>query len=146
MEISKESYGDHRLRIGQHEKNGNAYGEQERDLVEVDIITVDKLLEDVRMEAREIDLVWIDVQGFEYHVLKGMRALTEMAVPLVLEIWPYGLARADTDICNLCEEIESKYRYFYDLREECFKKYNIEEMANYMHNIAGTTSKDVMII
>ena len=146
MEISRENYGDHRLRIEQYEKKENAYNEQKRDVVEVDVITIDKLLNDMRVDASEIGLVWIDVQGFEYHVLRGMKKLTELKTPMVLEIWPYGLARADTDINILCEEIESKYRYFYDLREECFKKYNIEEMANYMHNIAGTTSKDVMII
>jgi hypothetical protein len=44
------------------------------------------------ISAAEIDLVWMDVQGHEAHVLAGATCLA--GVPVVTEFWPFGLRRA----------------------------------------------------
>jgi FkbM family methyltransferase len=51
------------------------------------------------------DLVKIDVQGWEYHVLRGMERMLRQSehTELCLEIWPQGLRRADTRVESLAE-------------------------------------------
>jgi FkbM family methyltransferase len=51
-----------------------------------------------------IDLIKMDVQGFECHVLRGMKRTLEVLRPsMILEFWPYGLQKADTSPEELLE-------------------------------------------
>ena len=38
--------------------------------------------------------MWLNVQGNEGHVLAGAERLLAGRVPVVIEVWPYGLTRA----------------------------------------------------
>jgi len=54
----------------------------------------DSLVAEGAFAADDVDLVWIDVQGHEGQLLSGASALLERRLPVVMELWPYGLRRA----------------------------------------------------
>ena len=82
--ISKENRGDNRL----YSTN------QKRNSIMVDCLTVDELLEENKME--NLDLIKIDVQGYEPKVLKGMLKIVRSSKKLMLlsEFWPKGILQA----------------------------------------------------
>ena len=63
---------------------------------EVDVCVIDQLL--TELDTRTIDLVKADVQGFEGHVLEGMKETIARSGSLtgMMEFWPDGLQRAGT--------------------------------------------------
>ena len=66
------------------------------DSFEVEARTVDCLLADCGVDVA--DLIKIDVQGFEGHVLRGMRETIRRSTDLtiLIEFWPHGLKSAGT--------------------------------------------------
>lgn len=88
FETCDDNPGDNRVSVV---SDKNAYGESARSKISVPVTTFDSLPCDID-PART--LVWIDVQGFEGFVLAGAKRLVSNRTPLVLEFWPYGLARA----------------------------------------------------
>jgi len=82
--ISKENRGDNRL----YSTN------QKRNSIMVDCLTVDELLEENKME--NLDLIKIDVQGYEPKVLKGMLNIVRSSKKLIVlsEFWPKGILQA----------------------------------------------------
>ena len=82
--ISKENRGDNRL----YSTN------QKRKTIMVDCLTVDELLEENKIE--NLDLIKIDVQGYEPKVLKGMLNIVRSSKKLILlsEFWPEGILQA----------------------------------------------------
>jgi FkbM family methyltransferase len=94
LERSRENFGDHRVRAarGDGELDGGAGA-----VVEVAGRRLDALAREWPPEARAgLGLVWIDVQGHEAHVFRGGRELLSAGMPVVAEVWPWGLARAGT--------------------------------------------------
>lgn len=89
LELSDLNSGDNRVRIT---NEPGIFGEEIRKTIQV----VQSTLEDeIDEETMQQSIVFCDVQGYEGHVLEGARTLLDMAVPCVLEFWPYGLARVD---------------------------------------------------
>jgi FkbM family methyltransferase len=78
--------GDHRL---------YASYDEERHAVPVEAVALD----DVHEIRRPVDFVKVDVQGVEEAALRGMRDLLEASpeATVVVEYWPYGIARAGGD-------------------------------------------------
>lgn len=85
--VCSDNRGDNRL--CPHEAADQSY--------DVEVVTADELLGSVGIER--VDLVKMDVQGFEGHVLRGMRETLERSrdVVMLLEYWPQGLRDAGTD-------------------------------------------------
>ena len=63
----------------------------------------------------ERTLRFIDLHGHDCHVLAGARRALEPLPPVVLEIWPYGLAR--TRGAELIQAGRGGYRRFYDINQ-----------------------------
>ena len=82
--ISKENRGDNRLYSTNEKRNS----------IMVDCLTVDELLEENKIE--NLDLIKIDVQGYEPKVLKGMLNIVRSSKKLILlsEFWPKGILQA----------------------------------------------------
>lgn len=93
LERSEENWGDHRIRVGEA---GTAAvgGETARATVAVPARTLDSLAAGGLIDLGAIDLVWMDVQGHEAHVLAGASRLAAAGIPVLTEYWPYGLERA----------------------------------------------------
>lgn len=90
LELSTDNFGDHRVRVG--EASRGDYGEELRLTRSVPAWRLDTLLAEGRLTLDVPTLAWVDVQGHEAQLLDGAAGLRE--VPVVLEVWPYGLRRA----------------------------------------------------
>lgn len=68
-----------------------------QDRVDVEVTTIDLLLDE--LDVRSVNLIKIDVQGFEGHVLAGMTNVLSRSDKLIFmtEFWPHGLSAAGTD-------------------------------------------------
>ena len=82
--ISKDNRGDNRL----YSTN------QKRNSIIVECLTVDELLKE--NDIKNLDLIKIDVQGYEPKVLKGMRNIVKSSKQLMIlsEFWPKGILEA----------------------------------------------------
>lgn len=82
LEQSPDNSGDHRVMAASSERQTHA------NPVRVPSIRLDEAVGDLQAG----DLVWIDVQGYEVEVLGGAPRVLASGVPLVLEVWPFGLS------------------------------------------------------
>jgi FkbM family methyltransferase len=84
--VSKDNRGDNRL-------YANDLCDESYD---VDVTTVDTLLGECGVNS--VDLVKMDVQGFEGHIVQGMERTIRQSKKLIMltEFWPFGLESAGT--------------------------------------------------
>jgi len=77
-----------------------------RHAVQIDIIALD----DYFKPGQRVDLIKIDIQGYELHALRGAtRVLADNPdIKLLLEFWPYGLKQAGTNWADLIAALEQK--------------------------------------
>ena len=95
LEISRENFGDHRLRLNPTPASG-FFREEKRKTISVRTVKLDEWLAS-RPDIRDsIGLVWADIQGHEGHFLEGARQTFATGIPLACEFWPYALNRAGT--------------------------------------------------
>ena len=82
---SPTNFGDHRL----YESN-----ERRTDTVRVPLDTLDSAL--ARYQLATVDVIKMDVQGYEQNVLAGMSNILRgnKALVVLTEFWPYGLEMA----------------------------------------------------
>ena len=84
-------------------------------VVEVELVTVDRLVETGVIDAERVGMLWIDAEGHEGHILEGAGALAERGVPIVLEFNPEGLDyRGDRG--KIDEFAAHHYTHFIDVR------------------------------
>jgi FkbM family methyltransferase len=95
LELSKDNFGDHRVRCGQPERPG-FYHEEKRKTRPVKVMKLDDAFS-ANPDARDsVGLAWVDVQGHEGHFLKGARETIRKKIPVAIEFWPYAMERAGT--------------------------------------------------
>jgi FkbM family methyltransferase len=89
--------------------------------IEVEAIALDQVI-----PASDLDLLKIDVQGFELNVLRGATQLLQQnhAVVIVLEFWPFGLRKAGSTPEELLDFLHkagfSIFRYSNPAKRELF--------------------------
>ena len=115
LECSEENCGDHRIRVADP-SGPDLIGEGKRATVEVVGRRLDSLAEVKAIDLDSIDLVWMDAQGHEGHILAGAERLAAAGVPIVTEYWPYGLRRAG-GLERFHALVASGYSLVVDLRE-----------------------------
>ena len=108
--ISKENRGDNRL----YSTN------QKRNSIMVDCITVDELLEENKIE--NLDLIKIDVQGYEPKVMKGMLNIVRSSKKLILlsEFWPKGILQAGESPKNFLTMLRKMHFQLFELKKNGF--------------------------
>lgn len=106
--------GDNRLVNRVAVADAGAFGEEARRTTDVRVHRLDALVDDGRILLDNVALVWMDVQGHEAHVLAGASVLASREIPVLLEYWPYGLARSG-GLERLHELIAERYAVAIDM-------------------------------
>lgn len=119
LELSRDNSGDHRIRSPKWEpRRDDRYGEVARRLIPVKSTTLDQLMSGVDpLYSEQLALLWLDVQGYEAFVLTGGGELLARGLPSVLEVWPYGLQRAGTNVGEFCSIAARFWHRYWDLNE-----------------------------
>lgn len=105
--------------------DGRTYDSQEnRKALTVKCVSIDDYFQD----AQRVDLVKLDIQGYEYFAIKGMVKTLEKSTEVVLatEFWPYGLKKSGIEpkrLIELLENMNFEIEFERDCpREEMYKK------------------------
>jgi FkbM family methyltransferase len=115
LERSENNCGDHRIRVADP-SGPDLSGEGKRTTVEVVGRRLDWLADAKEIDLDSIDLVWMDAQGHEGHILAGADRLAAAGIPIVTEYWPYGLRRAG-GLESFHAFVGAGYSLVVDLRE-----------------------------
>jgi FkbM family methyltransferase len=77
-----------------------------RSAIPIDVIALD----DYFKSGQRVDLIKMDIQGYELHALRGTnRVLADNpAAKLLLEFWPYGLEQAGANWRELIDALRAK--------------------------------------
>jgi FkbM family methyltransferase len=95
LHLSEVNRGDHRM----------ITSDSERKAIEVPIVRLDDFLK----ESNKFDFLKMDIQGHEFHAIKGMGKLLDAPNrTFVMEYWPRALREADSDPVELLEFLLSK--------------------------------------
>jgi FkbM family methyltransferase len=117
FELSKDNFGDHRIKSNSKEKN--FYNEDKRTIITVNTKTLDTIMKNFNPKET---LIWIDTQGYESFILDGGINTLSKKPPIVIEFWPYGLDKFNS--YNLLKKniIRAGYKSYYDLNyKDCLK-------------------------
>ena len=137
FEKSEDNYGDHRIKSNSTE---NYYNEDKRKIIDVEVKTLDKVMQDFDPKKT---LFWIDVQGYEGFVLEGGINTLSKKPPLVLELEPCLVERLNS--YNLLKKnlINAEYRNCYDLNSKYFfqdYKSNLDSLYNDLRKTMRSTN------
>ena len=137
FEISDTNYGDHRIRRGSAGANGRElYRESGRAVIRVAAKTLDSLLADVDPAYRDsIAVVWADIQGHDGYMFAADGKLLSSGVPVVTEVWPYGILRAGMLCEDYCNIVASRWSHFWVKRKKRYFKYPISFFETYFDEI-----------
>jgi FkbM family methyltransferase len=118
FELSDSNFGDHRLRVGDVPPDTKErYAESRRQVVEVESRRLDDVVGALPPElARSLALAWIDVQGFEGYVFAGGQRVWATGLPVMAEIWPYGIRRSKMTAEAFCEIVRSTWSSYWMVR------------------------------
>ncbi len=152
FELSDDNFGDHRVRRCRPPADAcELFNESGRDLIRVPADTVDHLLSGVAHEwAEPVALVWIDVQGYEGYVFQGATELLAGDIPVVAELWPYGIDRSGIGIDRYAEIAAGLWAAFWTERRGGFgrgrfNRHPISELPDYMAHL-GRTARHANVI
>ncbi len=114
LEISKDNYGDHRLRPASFVSPG-FFREEKRGTRPVQAMKLDDIMALDPGTRDSIGLVWADIQGHEGHFLIGARDTLAKGIPVVCEFWPYAMERAGTPREQFVELAQQLFRGFFQI-------------------------------
>jgi FkbM family methyltransferase len=126
FEIAADNSGDSRVR---KTSASGAMNEHRRATVAVEARTFDSFLAETKIDANEIDLLWIDIQGHEGHFFKGAREFFKARkIPVVNEFWGYGINRSGMSPEEYCLAVAENFSKFYLLTDDGFRLQSITEI------------------
>jgi len=113
FELSHDNFGDRRIRTKTNESYPELYGESSRQVIEVEADCLDNILQTLpNAYTDDIRLIWLDTQGHEGKIFLGGKQTFSRDIPVISELWPYGIARTgmnDELFCDIAKELWSSY-------------------------------------
>jgi FkbM family methyltransferase len=109
---------------------------ESRETVRIDIIALD----DYFKPGARVDLIKLDVQGYELHALRGANRVLfdNPAIKLLVELWPYGLRQAATPWPDLIAALEEKRMFIRQVSPKGltpFRQELVRESADWYTNL-----------
>ncbi len=103
--------------------------------VEIEMVTLDSIFEG--LAVKNVDVMKIDTQGFEYSVFRGMNKiiLASPQIKIFMEFWPWGLIQAGESPLNFLNEIKKQGFVISEIDSDTKQ---IKEVIN-LNLIAGKT-------
>lgn len=134
FELSENNYGDHRVRSQQPDANAKElFNESQRRVIKVPADTIDHLIQSLGPDrAEQVSLVWIDIQGYEGFAFRGAANLLSTGVPVVSEIWPYGIERAGMSLETYCEIVGGIWSNYWTEQRGKLIQHAMSELPAYM--------------
>lgn len=144
LELSDSNFGDHRVRMPP--SRPERYQESRRRTVSVRCDRLDNLLADLPASfTDDIALLWVDVQGHEGYVFTGARELLSRGIPVVSEIWPYGILRAGMSPEEFFRIAEDLWTHYWVLRQERLISRPIETLRSLFDELGVDGAHDNVI-
>jgi FkbM family methyltransferase len=139
--LSKNNYGDHRIFTNNEVESEDKYNAGDvRAVADIEIVTLDEYIQKNKLNG-QISAVSLDVQGFEYEILKGGRTFFKTGVPLMMEVDPYLLEKKNCTADMLYVELSASYSHFLDLHHTPEKLHPISEFTS-VYNAIKSSNKD----
>ncbi len=137
FELSENNYGDHRVHISSHSQNQKElFNEAKRQIINVKANTLDNIIEELDEKySKDISVIWIDVQGYEGYVFSGAKRLFAKGIPVVSEIWPYGITRSGMTIEEFFNIVSKIWSFFWVKRNKKFVKYPVSMLHTYFDEL-----------
>ena len=145
FELSPDNSGDHRIRLGD-EVQSVLFDEAERQITRVPVTTLDEMAGDGRINADDIRLIWMDVQGHEGHVLAGAQSVLGRGVPTVMEFWPYGLERAGITQEMFVERLKANFTHMIDVADESGELLDISCVNQLYKKYSADVNTDLILL
>lgn len=137
LELSIDNLGDHRVRTGETTSDNENYRESDRQTIKVQSETLDNLFLGSLNKTLKDVVVWMDIQGHEGYAIKGGRKLFSEKIPVVSEIWPYGIHRAGMSTQNFCEIAQDIWAFYWVKRKNGFIQYPIKLLDIYFEEVGN---------
>jgi FkbM family methyltransferase len=134
FEVSRRYMGLHRVRRKIDTGTVIPINETEkRDIVTVPSDTLENILGKVPAEfVDNIHLIWIDIQGYEGYAFLGAEKLLSKNIPVVTELWPYGILSGGLTMEVYCQIAEKYWQDYWVLDEEQLTRHPISELISLM--------------
>lgn len=125
LKMSRDNFGDHRIQLSDNSEPSEAVNGIDKQSVLVPARSIDELVETLTDDIRTgISLVWIDVQGHEGYVFRGGARLFSRNVPVIAEIWPWGIRQSGMSVEQFCWIAIDLWPYYWSWRRhERFVQY-----------------------
>jgi FkbM family methyltransferase len=97
-----------------------------RRVIPINLVALDDYFE----VGQRVDLVKMDIQGYELNALRGAnRVLAENpAVKLLLELWPYGLKQAGASWLELVDTLRGKNMLIYEITSQRLAPFDVDSV------------------
>jgi FkbM family methyltransferase len=148
FELSDSNFGDHRVRATSDLNNPTVelFDESQRRVISVRSDQLDSLLSNLPDTfTRNISIIWIDVQGHEGYVFMGARDLLLRDIPVVCEVWPYGIKRSGMDQEQFCGIAQSIWSYYWVKRGGKYVRYPINMFQYFYDGLGYDTDRENII-
>jgi FkbM family methyltransferase len=147
FELSADNYGDHRIQNDQDISDQlELYQETERQIITVPSDTLDNILEGIESKFKtNIALIWVDIQGHEGFAFEGAKKIFSKDIPVVSEIWPYGILRSGKSLADFNAIVSSIWPHFWVWRKNKFVKYPIKYFSYFLDELGTDGDFDDVI-